>query len=298
MRPSRHLAFALNSAWQSFWRNAAVSLAAVVSITLILAFAGVSLILGHALDSLMQKYLKQVAVMNISVQDNVPLTTVDDFMTQLRQDRRILSVAFITKDQAFRHFASDPANRDIVAQIEGNPLDAKIQVHVDSVQDLAAVDREARAWPYVDSNNPTDYQKDFIPRVITLADWLRKGGLGVLAILTVVSIVIVMNTIRTAIYHRRKEIEVMKLVGATEWFVRGPFLLEGIFTGVLAAAIAIGVLALGYRPAVEHLASQISFIPLSYDPAFVNQLALYVASAGAALGLLGSFIGVRRYVRV
>jgi len=298
MRPSRHLAFALNSAWQSFWRNAAVSLAAVISITLILAFAGVNLILGHALDSLMQSYLKQVAVMNISVQDNVPLATVDDFVTHLRQDPRIQSVTFITKDEAFQHFAANAANRDIVAQIEGNPLDAKIQVHVDSVGSLAAIDREARAWPYVDSNNPTDYQKDFIPRVVTLADWLHKGGLAVLAILTVVSVVIVMNTIRTAIYHRRKEIEVMKLVGATEWFVRGPFLLEGMFTGLLAAAIAIGLLAFGYRPAVDRLASQLSFIPLAYDPAFINQLALYVAAAGAALGFLGSFIGVRRYVRI
>jgi cell division transport system permease protein len=298
MRPSRHLAFALSSAWQSFWRNAAVSLAAVISITLILAFAGVNLILGHALDSVLQTYEQRVAVMNISVQDNVPLATVGEFMTRLQHDPRIVSVSFITKDEALRRFASNPDNRDIVAQIEGNPLDAKIQVHVRALADLAAVDSEARAWPYVDPNNPTDYQKDFIPRVVKLADWLRRGGLAVLAILTVVSIVIVMNTIRTAIYHRRKEIEVMKLVGATEWFVRGPFVLEGVFTGLLAASIAIGALAFGYRPAVQHLGSQLSFIPLVYDPAFVNQLALYVLAGGAALGFLGSFIGVRRYVRI
>src|SRR5207248_10779362 len=115
MKLSRHLAFALSSAWQSFWRNAAVSLAAVISITLILAFAGVNLILGHALDSLMQKYLKQVAVMNVSVQDDVPLPTVEAFMTHLRQDRRVLSATFITKEEAFQHFAANSANRDIVA---------------------------------------------------------------------------------------------------------------------------------------------------------------------------------------
>lgn len=298
MRPWRHLAFALSSAWQSFWRNAAVSMAAVISITLILAFAGVNLILGHALDSLLQNYEKQVAVMNISVQDDVPLATVEDFMSRLQHDPRIRSVAFITKDEELRHFASNPDNRDVVAQIEGNPLSAKIQVRVDSLNDLASIDSTARAWPYVDQNYPTDYQRDFIPRVVKLADWLTKGGIAVLIILTVVSVVIVMNTIRTAIYHRRKEIEVMKLVGATEWFVRGPFLLEGVFTGVLAASVAIGLLAVGYRPAVQHLSTQLTFIPLAYDPTYMRVMALELLAGGAALGFLGSVIGVRRYVRV
>lgn len=298
MKLSRHLAFALNSAWQSFWRNAAVSFAAVLSITLILAFAGVNLILGHALDSVLGNYEQKVAVMNINVQDGVPLATVEEFMTRLSHDPRISSVDFITKDQALQRFAAEPGNGDIVAQIQGNPLSAKIQVHVRSLRDVAAVDQEARTWPYVDQSFPTDYQKDFIPRVVKLGDWLRWGGIGVLAILTVVSVVIVMNTIRTAVYHRRKEIEVMKLVGATEWFVRGPFVLEGMLTGLLAASVAIGSLVLAYRPAVEHLSSQLSFIPLVYDPKFVNVMAIEIAAGGAVLGFLGSLIGVRRYVRI
>lgn len=298
MRPWRHLAFALNSAWQSFWRNAAVSMAAVMSITLILGLAGVNLVLGHALDGVLQTYEHRVAVMNISVQDGIPIATVQEFMDHLRADPRVSSVTFISKDEALARFAADPRNRDIVAQMEGNPLSAKIQVQVRSLADLAAIDAEARAWPASDRTDPTDYQGDFIGRVIRLADWIRAGGIGILVILTVVSIVIVMNTIRTAVYHRRKEIEVMKLVGATEWFVRGPFVLEGMLTGVLAACVAVGLLLLGYRPVVEHLSTQISFIPLVYDPRFVNELARDVLLGGLLLGFLGSYIGVRRFVRI
>src|SRR5438874_3841273 len=128
----RNLKFALNSAWQSFWRNAAVSLAAVLSITLILALAGVNLVLGHALSGVLQTYEQRVAVMNISVRDQVPLRTVDEFLFKLRHDPRIVSVTFVTKDEALAHFAADPRNRDIVDQIEGNPLSATIQVHVRS----------------------------------------------------------------------------------------------------------------------------------------------------------------------
>lgn len=90
----------------------------------------------------------------------------------------------------------------------------------------------------------------------------------------------------------------MKLVGATEWFVRWPFLLEGTLTGLLGACVAIALLLLGYRPVVQHLSSQLFFIPLSYDPRFVNVLATEVLIGGALLGFLGSFIGVRRYVRI
>ncbi len=298
MRPSRHLAFALSSAWQSFWRNAAVSLAAVISITLILALAGVNLVLGHALQGVLQIYEQRVAVMNISVQDDVPLPTVEEFMTRLRHDPRVQAVTFISKDEAFQRFAADPANRDIVSQVEGNPLSAKIQVRVNSLADLAPIDAMARAWPGADPTDPTDYKGDFIKRVLRLANWIWLGGLAILAILTVVSVVIVMNTIRTAVYHRRKEIEVMKLVGATEWFVRWPFLLEGMLTGLLGACVAIALLLLGYRPIVQHLSTQLFFIPLSYDPRFVNVLAAEVLAGGAVLGFLGSLIGVRRYVRV
>lgn len=90
----------------------------------------------------------------------------------------------------------------------------------------------------------------------------------------------------------------MKLVGATEWFVRGPFVIEGVLTGVLAAGLALGLLLLAYQPFVERFHSDLFFIPLGYDPRFVTELARDVLLAGALLGALGSFIGVRRFVRV
>jgi cell division transport system permease protein len=107
-----------------------------------------------------------------------------------------------------------------------------------------------------------------------------------------------MNTIRTAVYHRRKEIEVMKLVGATEWFVRGPFVIEGIMTGLIAAAIALSLLVVAYQPAVERFQADLVFIPLTYDPGFISSLARDLLVGGAMLGALGSYIGVRRYVRI
>ncbi|HKW59668.1 MAG TPA: permease-like cell division protein FtsX [Candidatus Dormibacteraeota bacterium] len=294
----RNLKFALNSAWQSFWRNLAVSLAAVLSITLILILAGVNLLVGHALSQVLDGFRAKVSEISVNVSDDTPLQSVDDFQAQLAADPRVISVRFVTKDEALTQFRSDPQNLVLAQQIEGNPLDAKLDVRVKDLGDVAAVDSMARGWSGVDPTDPTNYQGDFVNRMLQLSQWLGLAGAGLLAVLCVVSVVIVMNTIRTAVYHRRKEIEVMKLVGATEWFVRGPFVLEGVMTGLIAASIALALLVVGYEPVVMRFKSDIGFIPLSYDPAFISSLARDLLAAGALLGALGSYIGVRRYVRI
>lgn len=298
MRLLRHLLFALSSAWQSFWRNAGVSLAAVVSITLILMLAGVNLLLGHAFSGVLDTYKSRVSVISVSVADQTPLASVEDFKQQLAGDPRVLSVVFVTKDQELARFASDPTNAQLVKNLEGNPVPAKLEVHAKTLQDVGAIDAMARSWRGADRTDPTDYQGDFITNMIRLSGWLSLAGLVLLAMLVVVSVVIVMNTIRAAVYHRRQEIEVMKLVGATEWFVRGPFVIEGVMTGVLAASLALGLLLTFYRPFVDRFRTELFFIPLSYDPRFVGTLGQDLFVGGALLGALGSYIGVRRFVRI
>jgi len=294
----RNLRFALNSAWQSFWRNLAVSTAAVLSITLILILAGVNLLVGHAFSQVLDGFRAKVSEISVNVADGTPLQAVYDFQQQLASDPRVTSVKFITKDEALAQFKADPNNVVLAQQIDGNPLDAKLEVRVARLDDVAAIDTLARRWSGVDPTDPTNYQGDFVNRMLQLSTWLGIAGVGLLAILVVVSIVIVMNTIRTAVYHRRKEIEVMKLVGATEWFVRGPFVIEGVMTGLIAASFALALLVIAYQPAVDRFRADVAFIPLSYDPAFVVSLAQDLLIGGALLGALGSYIGVRRYVKI
>jgi cell division transport system permease protein len=294
----RNLRFALNSAWQSFWRNLAVSTAAVLSITLILILAGINLLVGHAFSQVLDGFRAKVSEISVNVADGTPLQGVYDFQQQLAADPRVTGVTFVTKDEALAQFKADPNNVVLAQEISGNPLDAKLEVHVAKLDDVAAIDTIARRWSGVDPTDPTNYQGDFVNRMLQLSAWLGVAGVGLLAILVVVSIVIVMNTIRTAVYHRRKEIEVMKLVGATEWFVRGPFVIEGVMTGLIAASFALALLVIAYQPAVERFRADVAFIPLSYDPAFVVSLAQDLLIGGALLGALGSYIGVRRYVKI
>ncbi|HEY7200420.1 MAG TPA: permease-like cell division protein FtsX [Candidatus Dormibacteraeota bacterium] len=269
-----------------------------MSIALILVLAGTGLLLGHALGQVLDSYRHRVSVVTISVADRTPLATVSDFEAQLQARPEVVSVRFITKDEELRSFASDPRNRQLIEQMDGNPVPAKIEVRVAHLDDVPKINALAKQWRGADQTDPTDYQGDVVTNMLRLSTWLTVGGFVMLSILVVASAVIVMNTIRTAVYHRREEIELMKLVGATEWFVRGPFLVEGVMTGVIAASLALGLLLAAYQPFVDRFSSELVFLPLSYDPRFVNVLAQDLLLAGAALGAVGSYVGVRRYVRL
>src|SRR5215471_21318212 len=204
MKLLRQLLYACTSAWQNFWRNLAVSVAAVVSIALILVLAGVSLLLGHALGQVLETYQQRVSVLTITVADNTPLATVYDFEDQLRARPDVVSVRFISKDEELQNFSSDPRNQQLIQQMEGNPLPAKIEVRVASLDDVKKIDAVARQWRGADRNDPTDYQGDFITNMLRLSTWLTVAGFALLGVLTIISVVIVMNTIRTAVYHRRQ----------------------------------------------------------------------------------------------
>src|SRR5258708_20125727 len=134
-------------------------------------------------------------------------------------------------------------------------------------------------------------------RVVTFSTFVGIAGGILLLALTGVAIFMIMMSIRTAGYVRRQEVEVMKLVGATDWFVRGPFLLEGMLAGLIASLASVVVIVVGYQPFVDKVRTAVPFLPISYDGAFLGLLCLILACAGIALGAFGSWLGVRRFLQ-
>src|SRR5260370_10150496 len=210
----RNLRFALNSAWQSFWRNLAVSLAAVVSITLILILAGVNLLVGHAFSQVLDGFRDKVSEMSINVADDTPLTSVYAFQQVLQGDPRVATVKFVTKEEALAEFVRDPNNAVLSQQITGNPLDAKLEVRVRLLSSTPAVSSMARQWPGVDPTDPTNYQGEFVTRMLQLSQWLSLAGIGLMAIPGVVCSAIGMDPIPTSGYPRGKGLEGRKIGGA------------------------------------------------------------------------------------
>ena len=264
-----------------------------------LALGSLMLVL-HSMDQIVAMEKSRASAISIYLADNIPLSSMMDFKLQLEQDPRVRDVTYVTKEQAIQRFRQMPSlSVDVIDSLGNNPLPASLDVTVKDIRDLAEIDRMARNSPLLDRSDkspPTNYEPDVIGKIILLARVAGVAGLALVVGLTGLSVFIIMLTIRTAIYLRRKEIEVMKLVGATDWFVRWPFLLEGMLTGTAGAALAVGIVAFGYRPAVFNLQSVLFFIPLFYDPSYLRLVIAAMLAFGLLLGSSGSYLGIRRFL--
>ena len=290
--------FALVAAGQNFTRNLAVSMAGVFTMGLIMLLVGGTLLLTHTVDAILAQQETQADEIHVYLQDSLSMRTIADYEQRFAHDSRVNGVSFTSKDQAVvaaqqRGLQLQPA----INTLGTNPLPASIDLHVRTLGDLGQFATLAKSLPVVDtsSGSATDYSPTVIPRLQTLITWTVWVG-GVLSVvLAVISLVIIMNTIRTAVYIRRTEIEIMKLVGAGDWFVRWPFILEGVFGGVLAAAFGGTAIAVAYRFVLTQANTQ-AFLGVSFDGRYLPAMVVLLLAFGATLGGFGSFLGVRRFL--
>jgi len=294
------LRFTLVSAVQNFWRNLAVSLAATCTMGAILLFIGGILLGTHMLNQMLTAEQAKASNIKIYLEDGVSLGSIANLQSELRADPRVSAVHFENKDDAAKEASSQVENFSESLKVLGsNPLPASLNLDLHRLADLPAIDTMARRNAIVQRGNlATDYNPAIIDKLQTLITWAWRFAVGFLIVFGTLSVVIIMISIRTAVLVRRREVEIMKLVGATDWFVRGPFILEGVIGGVIAAAISGTVIAAAYKPAVDHLRSTLFFFPLSYDGSYLAVVALLLFAAGIGLGAFGSYLGVRRFLTV
>lgn len=288
--------FAWHSAGQNFKRNLGVSLAGVFTMGLILLLVGGALLFTHSVDSILQTQQSNASKIKIYISDSASLAQIADFQQRLHNDRRVISVAFETKDQAAKEASSDPDIQQALQTLGSNPLPASLNLEVKQLTDLAAFDKLAKSTPIVDRTTATDYNPDVISKLHTVINVIEVIGGVIALILFAISLVIIMNTIRTAVYARRTEIEIMKLVGATDWFVRWPFILEGMLGGVIAAIFSGGIVFAGYHLFVQ--SAQRSLLSVPFDGGYAVTLLVLLLGGGALVGAFGSYLGVRRFLAV
>jgi len=294
------LQFAAFTAGQNFRRNLAVSLAAVLTMGLILVMAGGTALGRHTIGQVLETEQARASNMRIYLEDGASLSQITDFANRLKADARIASVSFMNKDQAAKEASQQEETfAESLRVLGSNPLPASLNVTLRKESDLGWLNGYAHQTPIVQQGNlATDYNPDVINKLNSMIWAISVVALVVVVVLFFISLVIIMNTIRTAVYVRRREIEIMKLVGATDWFVRWPFLLEGMLGGVLAAVLAGVLVAVGYNIAVSTLHLKLLFFPLHYDGGYLFIVLLGTAGAGILLGALGSYLGVRRFLSV
>ena len=215
---------------------------------------------------------------------------------------------FTTKDQALENFTNSmTSNPDIVAQLDGeNPLPASIDVNLSeaqSVSDIANRILENETFVKICDNpdDPSDslqYGQKTVDKLFSLTNAIRYIGIGLIVVLVLIAFIFINNTIRLAILARRKEIAIMRLVGASNGFIRGPFLAEGALHAIIGALLAIGVIELVRIFALPRVTSALPWLPINVEPTTFILIYVTLLCAGLVIGLLGSVFAMRRYLKV
>ena len=184
---------------------------------------------------------------------------------------------------------------DLHQTLDGeNPLQDFYVVRVYDPEFVKTVAQRAETIPHVES---VAYGQEYIDYILSLLHWIRVIGIGMASLLTAAAVFLIGNTVRLTVYARSNEITIMKYIGATNWFVRWPFLIEGMFLGAIGAAIAAASIYFGYSVLVGYVAPAISFIPIMQDKELLLCIAGMLVVIGIFLGGIASYLSLGRYLR-
>ncbi|HEX5240764.1 MAG TPA: permease-like cell division protein FtsX [Candidatus Limnocylindrales bacterium] len=288
------IAFSVKRAWQGFWRNAAMSLAATATMTLMLMLLSGFWVLQAGLLAGLD-FVEQKVQVVADLSDDVSPATIQSLQGQLLAMPEVRAVDYVSKDEALARFRANRANEgqsDLTTFLPVNPLPASLEVSLRSAQDYGPVTTFLQAQP--DVARVTNIA-DLANRVVTVTDFLRTGGVVVLGVVGAIVLFIIINTIRLAVLGRAEEIEVMRLVGASDAFIRWPFVFEGALVGILGAALTLGVLALAAEPMSHAMFDFFRILPIQVG-SLTRDVVLLVFGSGTGLGVLGAWVSVRTYL--
>lgn len=293
--------------FSSFRRNWVMSLVAVtiiyISLLLVGAFFLTSAVLGNIMSSVEAKVSVQVFL-----KDGAAPADVQALQGDVLRIPNVKGVSYVSKEEALARFKERmKSTPQLIEQLRGNPLPASLEVALTDPRGVKAVVSAIEKDPTLSKviKNPANpeasdikYGQDIVDRLFKLTGIIRIFAVSFLVLLLVVSLVLIGNTIRLAIYARRREIGIMRLVGASNWFIRTPFLMEGVLQSIIGSVLAILTLLAAQSAIVPWLQNTLAFLQVSVSGGTVAQLVGLLIGAGVIIGLLGSGVAVRRYLKV
>jgi cell division transport system permease protein len=291
---------------QNFRRNWVMSLGAVVTIFLSLLLVGVFLVTGVIVNGVVKSVEDKVSI-QIFLKDGAASADVNALQQSLLGDPFVAGVQYTSKEQALAQFKQDmKQSPEIIQQLEGNPLPASLDVTLKDPRNVQTTVDKIKVDPLFlkvadRPDNPEEslkYGQQVVKKLFAFTQVVRWIEIAFVFMLAAISLIFINNTIRLAIYARRKEIAIMRLVGASNWFIRTPFLLEGVLQALIGAGLAILSIALLQAAIMPKLGEALPFLPVNTTGQATAQISLVLVVAGVFIGLLGSGFALRRYLKV
>lgn len=304
-----NIGYSIREALSHFRRNWSTVFGAIVTIFLSLFIIG-AFILGSSMLSNLVGNVEDRVTIQAFLADAAEQTDVDAIQQKIQGWAEVETVTYKSKEQALEEYRETMSNRnaaDAVAALDGeNPVPASLVIKLIDSEEVENVAKKliADADFALVADDPEDpsasvqYGRETVERLFQVTHYIRIGTIVLVGLLTFVAFVFINNTIRLAISARRREIAIERLVGASNSFIRGPFVAEGVLEALIASVLAILALHFGMNFLLERLSDSLQFLSFNVSTTVKLQTYLALVGSGLLMGTFGSMIAMRRFLKV
>lgn len=289
--------YAIKQAFKQAFRNRAMSLASMFSITAMLLILGLFFILVVNINMVSETAKKQFDTIQVYLQDTTTYEQATDMLSVLSKTDGVKEASYLSNEEAMAKWRVKwGENAYLLDGLENNPLPNSLLVKVSKLEAADAVVAKLKTFEGIED---IKYYKDTVDQLMKVTRFVQFGAMIVILFLVIVSVVVVSNTIKLTVLAREREISIMKYVGATNWFIRGPFLIEGILIGIISALISVGLITFVYYKITELIGQEIfvmlstTMVPCAF---LVTHLVWIFLALGISIGACGSIISMRRFL--
>ncbi|MDO4552365.1 MAG: permease-like cell division protein FtsX [Bacillota bacterium] len=291
------LGYAFRQAFTQIFRNKAMTLASLFSITCMLLILGLVFLVVVNLNLMAETAKNQFDTIQIYLLEETDREQAEEMIEELSDMPQVGAAVYLSKDEAMEEFRVRWGdNAYLLDNLSENPLPNSIRVTVLDLEGAGEVVERARGFSGVED---IKYYQDTVEKLLKIAEMIQTGALVVIGFLIIVSVVVVSNTVKLTVLAREEEISIMKYVGATNWFIRGPFLVEGLLIGLLAAVLSTAAVGFLYYELTETFGQE-AFLLFSTAlvPArhMIINMGWIFAALGLGIGSVGSIRSMRRFL--
>ncbi|RAP35082.1 hypothetical protein DID80_06795 [Candidatus Marinamargulisbacteria bacterium SCGC AAA071-K20] len=290
----RHLAFFISEAYIAFRRSGIMIFIAIGTITVSLVVFGLVLLINVNMNNVAHFIASKIEI-RLFLKDGLTMNEISSFQEEIRLIPEVKDVVFVHKDNAWREFKEQYRNLSLSDLVHTNPLPNAFKVILNNNLTIKRIASKLSLQNYYVSD--IVYGGLIAERMERFATLVKVGGIILVGILSLATLFIIFNTIRLTVINRQNEITIMKLVGATNPFISGPFIIEGLIMGIFGSMLSVGLLKFAYHFFGIQIQKSIPYLPIVFDALTLNKIYLSIVFLGALLGTLGALLSIKKSLK-
>lgn len=288
------IGFFISEAFIGMNRSRLMSVITIATITVSLIVFGIFLLLNQNLNNLTSLMASKMEL-RIFLKDSLTKQEIREFEIRLKKINGLKDLNYVPREEAWKSFKKNFKTLELEKNMKNNPLPNAYSLKMEEEKSILPIAEYIKSFDYFVED--VVYGGEVAKRIEMFSHTAKMGGSILVLLLAVSTLLIIINTIRLTVIARQEEITIMHLVGATDPFIRWPFIIEGLFMGSIGAILAISLLSIGLVSGVKSLHESLPFLPLLFEPSQLMGIYITVGSVGTLMGVIGAYISVTKTLK-